>query len=143
MLTINAAQAIAELNAILARTLNTEPALAVIGRAAVEAARHRIQATKTGPEGNHWTEWRQATRDHREAKGNVGRGLLWDDGTLLDSIHVEQEAGGIEIGSDLEYGAFLQEGTERMVARPWLGWDDDLARHAEMTMLHYIETGTP
>jgi phage virion morphogenesis protein len=131
--------AIAQLDAMLARILNPEPAFAVIGAAQREAIQRRIQRTKVDPEGDAWSPWRPRTQEHRERKGNAGQGLLWDDGTLLESIAYDSSASGVLIGTDVSYAGYLQDGTQKMDARPFLGWTDDDAHRGEMTMLHYIE----
>ncbi len=45
-----------------------------------------------------------------------------DTGRLRDSIFARARAGGLsaEVGTDLDYGAQLEFGTQRMAARPWL-----------------------
>lgn len=139
MLTFNLGPAIVGLNGILARIAHPEPALAIIGARARESVRQRIQRTKTDPDGNRWAPWADDTRAEREHKGNAGQGLLWDDGSLLDSIAALADDDSVEIGSPLDYAGYLQDGTRRMPARPYLGWTgDDLVQAAD-TLLHYIE----
>jgi HK97 gp10 family phage protein len=46
-------------------------------------------------------------------------------GTLVNSIYVNVERDGgrvgtVTVGTDLKYGQFLEFGTKRMAARPWL-----------------------
>ncbi len=45
-----------------------------------------------------------------------------DSGRLRDSIFARVSADGLsaEVGTDLDYGAQLEFGTQRMAARPWL-----------------------
>jgi hypothetical protein len=43
-----------------------------------------------------------------------------DKGALVNSIMWQTIAGGAEVGTDLDYGLFLEEGTRFMEARPWL-----------------------
>lgn len=138
MITIDSTSALLTLGSMLVRILRPEPALSIIGQRAAEGIRRRIQRTKDDPDGNAWAPWRPMTRTRREAKGNAGQGLLWDDGTLLDSIRAQSSDSGVEIGSDVAYAPYLQSGTSRMEARPFIGWDDDSLRQAETTMLHFI-----
>ena len=74
---------------MLERLSNLEPALAKIGAQQKTAIQHRIQRSKQTPDGDAWAPWRPWTQASREAKGNAGQGLLWDDGTLLDSVTAE------------------------------------------------------
>ena len=139
MITITATQAIADLNLILARLQNPRPALDAIGAAEAENIRVRIQEGKRSPDGVPWAEWTPFTRAEREAKGNTERGLLWDSGTLLDSIRHQSGAADVVIGTDVDYADELQDGRVGMRARPFVGWDADGIRHAEMTMMHFLE----
>jgi phage virion morphogenesis protein len=139
MITSNVGTAIAQLSALLARMQDLEPAFSVIGAAQREAIQKRIQRSKIDPDGGAWSPWMPSTRAHRERKGNAGQGLLWDDGTLLESIASQASASGVLIGTDVAYAGYLQDGTPKMDARPYMGWTDDDAHHAEMTVLHYIE----
>jgi hypothetical protein len=45
-----------------------------------------------------------------------------DSGALASSISFEVRLGGMaaEIGSERDYGLFLEEGTDKVAARPWL-----------------------
>src|SRR5690349_5322033 len=125
MLNANFSGAIAWLDAMLARLQNPEPALAIIGQRQRDAIRQRIQRTKVDPDGALWAPWMPSTREQREAKGNAGQGLLWDEGTLLESIHSHASAHGVEIASDASFAHYLQDGTRKMEARPFMGWNDD------------------
>ena len=142
MLTIDASEAIAALNAMAMRMANTEPVLAAIGYAETEVIRARIEEGKTTPEGQQWAPWRPWTREERENKGNESQGLLWDTGTLLNSIRHQTDARSVVIGTDVEYAHELQVGRGGpypMVARPFIGWNEEGAAHAEMLMLHHIQ----
>lgn len=46
-----------------------------------------------------------------------------DTGRLISSIRVQQDksAGIVSVGSNVEYAPWLEFGTRRMLARPWLG----------------------
>lgn len=46
-----------------------------------------------------------------------------DTGKLVSSIKIQKDAKlfTVAVGTDLEYGKFLEFGTTRMAARPWLG----------------------
>jgi HK97 gp10 family phage protein len=46
-----------------------------------------------------------------------------DTGHLVQSIQMDFEDGGLKgfVGTNLKYGAYLEFGTTKMAARPWLG----------------------
>lgn len=43
-----------------------------------------------------------------------------DTGRLVQSIQVEVNRKTVDVGSTLDYASYLEFGTKRMVARPWL-----------------------
>lgn len=147
-MTVSLQQALEEVGAVIARAHDVEPFLAYIGERERDKARDRIEQLKMSPDGNPWAEWADSTLYKRSRKGNVELGLLLDEGTLRDSIHFVVEGFGVEIGSDAEsrgapYAKYLQEGTEQMPARPYLGWhDDDLAVYAGL-LQRWIVDGSP
>lgn len=94
-----------------------------IGDIIVEDIKHRIINTKTSPEDIAWAPWAPGTKKAREKKGNAALGLLYDTGTLLNSI-TSQVIGGhntLQVGTNVKYAGWLNEGTEKMPARPFLG----------------------
>jgi len=144
---VNVEQALSELGAMVARAQFPGPVLEIIGKSEVKNVRARIQQSKINPWGGDWAPWAASTADYRTHKGNAGQGLLWDDGDLLESIRFSVDAmehvGWVDIGSDLDYAAYLQDGTEDMPAREFLGWNDAALPFYEGLWLNYIETGTP
>ncbi len=139
MITVDAAQAIAVLNAMAARMANTQPVLAQIGEFTASKVMLEIMSEKDDPDGHPWAAWMPATRAQREKKGNVGLGLLWDKGTLLGSIRVQASAKEVEIGSTDKVAKFLQEGTTKMQARPIFGWSAAEQSMTEQFVARYIE----
>lgn len=55
----------------------------------------------------------------RSAKGEAPK---TDTGRLVSNIFsiLDADEGAVEIGTDLKYGRYLEFGTSRMAARPWL-----------------------
>ena len=141
MIEVDAQLVMDELGAIMARAAAPGPVLEIIGQSEVDNAKARITATKLNPWGGDWEAWATSTRKHRERKGNTGLGLLWDEGDLLDSIHFLVEGPSVAIGSDLDYARYLQEGTEAMPAREFLGWSPDMLPFYEQLFATYIQTG--
>lgn len=141
MLRMDARAALAELRAILRRIQRPTPVLSAIGALQVERVQQRIRSSKTSPDLAPWSPWRDSTRAYRERKGNAGQGLLWDEGTLLESVSAETFVNGVRIGVEPFYGQFLQEGTAKMDARPFLGWAPNDDATTERLMVQYLETG--
>jgi hypothetical protein len=142
MLTLDANVAIVALRGIAMRAANDRPILQQIGEAQAAKVMLGIMSDKDDPEGQAWAEWRPSTEKSRQGKGNSALGLLWDQGTLLGSIRVQTGIHQVEIGTRMKEGLFLQEGTARMEARPWLGWSDSDAESAEAMYSAYI-LGSP
>ena len=62
---------------------------------------------------------RKGTKNKRSVAGEIPH---VDSGTLKRSIHhkVDKEVNSVKIGTILEYGLYLELGTVKMQARPWL-----------------------
>lgn len=138
-LTIDISQAVGELNLILARTAALEPFMQAVGQFEASKAIHRILELKQDPDDASWAPWRESTRTSREKKGNVGQGLLWDTGTLLHSFEIEAGMDDVVIGTPTEYAGYLQSGTGRMEARPFLGWDERDYPAIEAMLIAHLE----
>ena len=147
MLEINLAQALNDIGQMIARSRNPQPVLGRIGASEVENVRERIQSEKDSPWGNPWEPWATSTAKSRRLKGNDALGLLFDEGDLFRSIRAETHVygtghGTLDIGSDLDYALYLQDGTEYMPARPFLGWNDHTFPFYELMMAGWVEFGT-
>lgn len=74
-----------------------------------------------------------------EARGQFGSpgAPKNDTGHLRDSIFARVVPGGLsaEVGTDVKYGAYLEFGTRRMAARPWLHPAFEAAKHRVRTRL--------
>lgn len=139
MMTIDAEQAIAELNAIAVRLANMTPFLQSVGNTQAGAIHARIQRSKTAPMGGNWAPWRPRTEAARIKKGNAQQGLLWDSGALLNSFVVETGPDAVTIGTPVSYAVYLQDGTERMAAREFMGWSETDVSAVELLGIAYIE----
>lgn len=93
-----------------------------IGQEEVRAAQQRIRNSKTDPEGRSWQPWSMATLKQRRREGNANRGLLYRTGALLTSIKYRVDKGVLAIFTDVPYARYLQFGTPKMPARPFIGW---------------------
>lgn len=85
----------------------------------VKATQNRIRNSKTDPEGQPWAPWSMATI---RANKNRGGSLLFRTGTLLNSIEYRISEKTLTIYSNVGYAKYLQFGTPKMPARPFLGW---------------------
>lgn len=74
----------------------------------------RIRDTKQSPDGNDWADVKGKERDQILIDAGMQGGLLSGITSVADSHSVIA-------GSDKFYAQFLQMGTGRMVARPFLG----------------------
>ncbi len=136
--TIDLTQALAGLNKLA--SLSMQPWLAEVGKFEVGQIQHRIREEKHSPDDEVWSPWKQRTRLHRVAAGNVSQGLLWDSGTLLHSITAKTGPHEVEIGTDVPYARPLQEGRSSptpMAARPFVGWGD--VKYLEGSAIAFIE----
>lgn len=143
MITANLNDVIAEMDAMVGRIHENAPFLEAVGQRETERVQERIRDSKIDPMGERWAPWAPATLWERQHKGNEALGLLFDEGDLLLSIHPEVRAlvDTVEIGSNLPYAKDLQDGTYRMPAREYLGWEPDSVPEYEAMFAKFIETG--
>ena len=147
MITIDLAEAMAEMDVLLKRTSQPFALLARIGGEEAAKAKRRIADTKTDPLGDGWLPWRPGTERIREKKGNADLGQLWDSGELKNSIYFNVSADGVDIGTDDIIGLYQQDGTYgvgvgpygfHVNPRPFLGWEPDAADVYESMALQYF-----
>lgn len=141
MITIDISEAMAGLAVIAARAEDSQPLMEAIGKQQSGEVQQRIQRDKTTPWGASWAPWRPSTQRARERKGNAAQGLLWDKGTLLQSVRFDADTHEIVIGADVPYAGYLQDGTDRMEARAFLGWNEDEFPIIEALAVMFLETG--
>lgn len=139
MLEIELETALMDIGAMLARARNPKPVLAQIGYLELLDAQQRIISTKLTPDHEAWMPWASRTLKERTEKHNTFQGLLWDEGDLLHSLRLIAKNGSVEIGTDLPYAIDLQEGTDIMPAREFLGWDATEFPAHELLMTEWLE----
>jgi phage gpG-like protein len=142
VISTNIAEVVAVLNGYTARMRDMRGTMDRIGTYAGGQALLAIMDEKDDPDGRAWSEWTQSTREHRTRKGTAKTGLLWDDGTLLHSIKVQAGLRQVTVGTDVPYAPFLQDGTSKMAARPFLGWSDADIEYAEHLIALHVQ-GAP
>jgi phage gpG-like protein len=148
MLEVSLTEALEQIGLMLERAADPLPVLTRIGASEVENVRAAITQDKTSPWGDDWAPWAPSTAAHRERKGNADQGLLWDEGDLLRSIRAETHMYGdvgystLDVGSDLDYAVFLQDGTDRMPARKYLGWNEHTFAFYELMLMGWMEFGS-
>lgn len=96
-----------------------EETLRRVAEEEVQKVQNRIRNTKTDPEGQPWAPWSMATI---RANRNKGGSLLFRTGALLNSIQFRISEKTLTIYSNAGYAKYLQFGTPKMPARPFLGW---------------------
>jgi phage virion morphogenesis protein len=101
-----------------------EALLEKIGQYLVSSTQARIRTTKVAPNGALWAPWAPSTARAKERSGQGGS-LLLNSGRLFNSISHQVVAGQVEVTSNAPYARFLQLGTNRMPARPFLGISKD------------------
>ena len=92
-----------------------------IGQYLVSSTQARIRTTKTDPDGKPWAPWAPGTYLARAKAGTLQGGLLLNSGRLLNSVGYRVSGKTLEVEATAPYAGFLQNGTPRMPARPFLG----------------------
>jgi phage gpG-like protein len=96
-----------------------------LGMVIEEQVKERIDITKQDPDNKKWDPWKESTLQYLQ-KYFPKASLLYREGGLLDSIeHQMKGSDTILVGSSKEYASYLQEGTNKMVARKFLGFGTD------------------
>ena len=141
MLTADFQPALATLALLRAKIQYPGPGLSIIGQLAAKRVERELETGKHDPDGNAWEPWAASTARARARKGNADRGLLYDTGTLLHSIRTQVGIADVVIGTEVPYAKYLQDGTSRMPARPFMGWGTAGETEAETAMLAYLGFG--
>lgn len=98
------------------------PLMQAIGSVLEGSTRQRF-ADKVSPNGVAWAVLMPSTVKAKNGRSNI----LVDSGDLIRSITFHASSDSVAIGTDRPYGKYHQtgtkkkDGTQRMVARPWLG----------------------
>jgi phage gpG-like protein len=103
------------------RISNYSPLLNQVGKIELDETRKRILQTKMSPNGTPWLPWAPSTLAHRNKKGNTSKGLLNDTSALLNSFKIIVKDNQVVVGTNLPYAKYLQDGTNKMPTRPFLG----------------------
>lgn len=106
--------------------------LALVGGIVQRQTTTRIRSEKTAPSGDPWASYAASTL----ARKKKGDGLLVVSGRLMGSISASVAGDTAIIGTNVFYGAFHQEGTPKMPARPFLG----LSAANEVEMMGAVRT---
>ena len=126
------------LQAKLARLRDIRRPLEQVAQMLVESTRRRIKSTKTDPDGNRWEPWASSTMAARERNGTAGGGLLYETGSLWSTIRGRVQGRTAVVTSDEPYVKYLQLGTTKMPARPFMGISKQDARNTTSIMNAHI-----
>lgn len=79
-----------------------------------------IRSIQSVSGGSEVTRSRNGGNTYQHTAAGPGQAPNTDTGRLVNSIQVEVDGGSVFVGSTLEYAGWLEHGTRRMAARPWL-----------------------
>ena len=90
----------------------------IVGGKLVEStAKQSIQHQSFG---THVTRYREGGASYSHIAAKPGGAPNTDTGRLVSSINTEIEENWVVVGTSLPYGEWLEFGTKKMEARPWL-----------------------
>lgn len=115
------------------------PAFNQVADQEIKNAQYRIRTSKMTPDGKQWQPWAYSTMKQRVREGNVSKGLLFKTGMLLNKFFKKVTSARLTISNKAPYARYLQEGTSRMPARPFLGWGKETVKQSEKTLLDYFK----
>jgi len=110
-----------ETNDLYVKWQNRKDFLDEVGQQFLQEAQLRITGKKTDPMGTKWAPWARSTALARAKDGSAARGLLYKSGDLLNTLSYRVQGDKVSVSSDSPYARYLQNGTSRMPARPFLG----------------------
>ena len=111
---VDARRATSALNAFAAQGF--ADLMETLGTLVEGQTKRRIVAEKTSPDGAAWPSLKAATIARKSSKS-----ILVDTGRLLGSISHTSSGSSATVGTNVAYAGFLQSGTRKMPARPFLG----------------------
>jgi phage virion morphogenesis protein len=112
---------------LLAKIHNPSSLLDQIGKILVASTQSRIKDTKVSPDGTAFAPWAPGTAKARAKRGTTAGGVLFERGTLYRSIEHQVQGRQVIVGANTiaPYALYLQVGTNRMPARPFVGISDN------------------
>lgn len=132
----------AEIAILLSRLADPVPFFDFVGDHEKHAIRERIMSTKQDPDGKDWIPWAPYTAEKRDLSGTLARGIMWETGTLLDSVQSEVDgAFGVDIGTDVWYAEQHQEGRGKIPRRQIFGWETNMLPVYAQAFATFLETG--
>jgi phage gpG-like protein len=110
--------------------------MVLVGNLVKKQTEKRISVEKTAPSGAPWAVWAPSTAARRTA----AQSLLVYNRQLLSSIFSRPSETKVEVGSPAPYGGFLQDGTDRMVAREFLGLSSSNEDEVSKAVMGYLRS---
>lgn len=108
--------------------------MVIVGNLVKNQTQRRISVEKSAPSGAPWAVWAPSTAARRTA----AQSLLVYNRALLSSIFSKPSDKSAEVGSPVPYGGFLQFGTDRMVAREFLGLSSDNEDEVTKAVMKFV-----
>lgn len=106
---------------LIARLRNPEKALGEVGAYLESKAKQRF-LKEQDPQGNPWKPLAASTIADKQRRG-APLSILRDRGFLVSSIAFHVGGAEVRVGTSQEYAIWLQKGTRRMPARPFMGFE--------------------
>lgn len=116
-----------DLDKLSKKLQNPRPFLEATGEAFLERTKQRIRTLKRAPDDTKWAPWASSTAQARRREGSSSSGLLFRTGQLHDNLTYKVQGQKVSIQDKSPYGRYLQNGTSKMPARPYLGvgqWEE-------------------
>ena len=127
-------------DAMLSRLANPRPFLDEVAEILRVSTVRRITTTKTSPDGQAWAPWAVATARARAKRGTAAGGLLNESGRLANSIRGMVTGKSAVVGSEgVGYAKYLQTGTNKMPARPFVGISKDDSSQIHKSLRAYLK----
>lgn len=113
--------------------IQTSSLMTLLGAAVEAQTKRRINSEKTSPDGAAWAALKPST-----VKQKGSDNILVDKGRLLGSISHIATATVAIVGTNVFYGGYHQDGTKKMVARPFIGLSGENESELERVINTFI-----
>lgn len=127
------------LQEMLDRIQNPNAVLESIGKALVTSTKTRIEKTKVSPDGKPFAPWALSTLIARKKEGTTALGILHRTGSLSASIVYEVQGRSVIVKSTSPYAGYLQDGTSKMPARPFIGISGQNRGQINLILKNYLK----
>lgn len=128
-ITIDVSSAISAINSSIVNSQQAQNFLQDVVKYGKQEVQKRLQTTKTDPTGALWAPWSVSQAKYRNWRGNASLGILYDTGSLFNSINTSVTGAVGVVETSHRLAAIHQDGRGFNPVRKFMGWSDENIKH--------------